>query len=167
MKQWIKRIGAVLLSLAMLATMMPAVLAANTLNTSVTGLSASWAYSNQGGGSATWTASGTSISATTKGTAAKTNVSDLTLTNNSGVEATLSFNWSLTTGGTSAATRSSLTGAINVSNQASASGEFSQTLAAGESILIQLKDSLMLHTKEANLCNQNLILHFPIQVIIS
>ena len=139
MKQWIKRIGAVLLSLAMLATMMPAVLAANVLNTSVTGLSASWAYSNQGGGSATWTASGTSISATTKGTAAKTNVSDLTLKNDSGVEATLSFNWSLTTGGTSAATRSSLTGAINVENQASASGAFSETLAAGESITIKLK----------------------------
>lgn len=139
MKYVCKRIGAVLLALAMLATMMPAVFAANILNTSVTGLSASWAYSNQGGGSATWTASGTSISATTKGTAAKTNVSDLTLTNNSGAEAVLSFNWSLTTGGTTAATRSSLTGAINVSNQASASGEFSQTLAAGESILIQLK----------------------------
>ena len=139
MKQWIKRIGAVLLTLAMVATMLPAVFAANTLNTSVTGLTASWEYSNQGGGSATWTASGTSISAETKGTAAKTNISDLTLTNNSGAEAVLSFNWSLTTGGTTAATRASLTGAINVSNQASASGEFSQTLAAGESILIQLK----------------------------
>ena len=139
MKHWIKRIGAVLLTLAMFATMLPAVAAANALNTSVTGLTASWEYSNQGGGSATWTASGTSISATTKGTAAKTNVSDLTLTNDSGAEAVLSFNWSLTTGGTTAATRSSLTGAINVSNQASASGEFSQTLAAGESILIQLK----------------------------
>ena len=139
MKQWIKRIGAVLLTLAMLATMIPAVFAANALNTSVAGLTASWEYSNQGGGSATWTASGTSISATTKGTAAKTNISDLTLTNNSGAEAVLSFNWSLTTGGTTSATRASLTGAINVSNQASASGEFSQTLAAGESILIQLK----------------------------
>ena len=139
MKQWIKRIGAVLLTLAMLATMIPAVFAANTLNTSVTGLTATWEYSNQGGGSATWTASGTSISAESKGTAAKTNVSDLTLTNNSGAEAVLSFNWSLTTGGTTSATRASLTGAIAVSNQASASGAFSQTLAAGESILIQLK----------------------------
>ena len=139
MKQWIKRIGAVLLTVAMLCTMMPAVFAANTLTTSVTGLTASWEYSNQGGGSATWTSGGTSISATSKGTAAKTNISDLTLTNNSGAEAVLSFNWSLTTGGTTAATRASLTGAIAVSNQASASGEFSQTLAAGESILIQLK----------------------------
>ncbi len=139
MKQWIKRIGAVLLTVAMLASMIPAVFAANTLNTSVTGLTATWEYSNQGGGSATWTASGTSISATTKGTAAKTNISDLTLTNNSGAEAVLSFNWSFTSGGTTAATRASLTGAIAVSNQASASGEFSQTLAAGESILIQLK----------------------------
>ena len=139
MKQWIKRIGAVMLTLAMFASMIPAVFAANILSTSVAGLTASWEYSNQGGGSATWTASGTSISATTKGTAAKTNISDLTLTNNSGAEAVLSFNWSLTTGGTTAATRASLTGAIAVSNQASASGEFSQTLAAGESILIQLK----------------------------
>ena len=139
MKQWIKRIGAVLLTLAMLASMVPAVFAANALTTSVTGLTASWEYSNQGGGSATWTATGTSISATTKGTAAKTNISDLTLTNNSGAEAVLSFNWSLTTGGTSAATRASLSGAIVVSNQASASGEFSQTLANGESITIQLK----------------------------
>ena len=139
MKQWIKRIGAVLLTLAMVATMLPAVFAANNLTTSVAGLTASWEYSNQGGGSATWTSGGTSISATSKGTAAKTNISDLTLTNNSGAEAVLSFNWSLTTGGTTAATRASLTGAINVSNQASASGEFSQTLAAGESILIQLK----------------------------
>ena len=139
MKQWIKRIGAVLLTLAMCASMIPAVCAANVLTTSVTGLTASWAYSNQGGGSATWTASGTSISATTKGTAAKTNVSDLTLTNDSGAEATLSFNWSLSTGGTTAATRASLSGAITVSNQASTSGAYSQTLAAGESITIQLK----------------------------
>ena len=139
MKQWIKRIGAVLLTVAMLATMVPVAFAANALNTSVTGLTASWEYSNQGGGSATWTSGGTSISATTKGTAAKTNISDLTLTNNSGVEAVLSFNWSLTTGGTTSATRASLTGAINVSDQASASGEFSQTLADGESITIQLK----------------------------
>ena len=139
MKQWIKRIGAVLLTLAVIATLIPAVFAANTLNTSVTGLTASWAYSNQGGGSATWTASGTSISATTKGTAAKTNVSDLTLTNNSGAEAELSFDWSLSTGGTTSATRASLSGAIAVSNQASASGEFSQTLADGESITISLK----------------------------
>ena len=139
MKQWIKRIGAIMLTLAMLASMVPAVFAATTLNTSVTGLTASWEYSNQGGGSATWTANGTSISASTKGTAAKTNVSDLTLTNNSGVEAVLSFKWSLTTGGTTSATRASLSGAIVVSNKASASGEFSQTLAAGESITIQLK----------------------------
>ena len=139
MKQWIKRIGAIALTLAMLASIIPAVFAANVLNTSVTGLTASWEYSNQGGGSATWTSNGTSISAETKGTAAKTNVSDLTLTNNSGAEAVLSFNWSLTTGGTTAATRSSLAGAIVVSNKASASGEFSQTLANGESITIQLK----------------------------
>ena len=139
MKHWIKRIGAVVLTLAMLASMIPAVFAATTLNTSVTGLSASWAYSNQGGGSATWTANGTSISASTKGTAAKTNISDLTLTNNLGTEAVLSFKWSLTTPGTTSANRASLSGAIVVSNKASASGEFSQTLAAGESITIQLK----------------------------
>ena len=139
MKHWIKRIGAVVLTLAMCASMIPAVFAATTLNTSVTGLSASWAYSNQGGGSATWTANGTSISASTKGTAAKTNISDLTLTNNLGTEAVLSFKWSLTTPGTTSATRASLSGAIVVSNKASASGEFSQTLAAGESITIQLK----------------------------
>ena len=139
MKQWTKRIGAVLLALAMLATMMPAVFAATTLNTSVTGLTASWAYSNQGGGSATWTSSGTSISASTKGTAAKTNVSDLTLTNNSGAEAVLSFKWSFSTPGSNATTRASLSGAIVASNKASANGEFSQTLANGESITIQLK----------------------------
>ena len=139
MKHWIKRIGAVLLTIAMFATMLPAVSAANALNTSVTGLTASWEYSNQGGGSATWTASGTSISAETKGTASKTNISDLTLTNNSGAEAMLSFKWSLSTGGTTSATRASLSGAIVVSNKASASGEFSQTLANGESITIQLK----------------------------
>ena len=139
MKQWIKRIGAVLLTLAMFATMIPAVFAANALTTSVTGLTASWAYSNQGGGSATWTASGTTISATSKGTAAKTNVADLTLQNDSGAEAVLSFNWSLSTGGTTSATRASLSGAIEVSNQASASGAFTQTLAAGESIVISLK----------------------------
>ncbi len=139
MKNVMRRIGAILLTIAMFATMLPAVSAANVLTTSVTGLTASWEYSNQGGGSATWTSGGTSISAETKGTAAKTNISDLTLTNNSGAEAVLSFNWSLTTGGTTAANRASLTGAIAVSNKASASGEFSQTLADGESIIIQLK----------------------------
>ena len=141
MKHWIKRIGAVLLTIAMFATMLPAVSAANALNTSVTGLTASWEYSNQGEGSATWTASGTSISATTKGTAAKTNTSDLTLTNNSGAEAVLSFNWSLNTTGGTAAIRASLSGAIVVSNKASASGAFSQTLAVGESITISLKST--------------------------
>ena len=33
-------------------------------------------------------------------------------------------------------------------------------------VFIQFKDSVMLHTKEANKCNQNFILYFPVQVIL-
>jgi len=140
MKHWIKRIGAILLTLAMFATMLPAtVSAAETLSTSVTGLTASWKYTAQKGGSATWISGGTTISATSIGTAMQTNTATLTLTNNLGSEAVLSFNYSLTTGGTSAATRAELTGAIAVSNQASASGSFSATLADGESVVIDLR----------------------------
>ena len=99
MKQWFKRIGAVLLTVAMLATMVPAVFAANTLSTSVSGLSASWEYTSKYSGTATWTSTGNSISATSKGYR-QPDVSALTLTNNSGIEAELSFNWTFTTGGT-------------------------------------------------------------------
>ena len=137
MKQWFKRIGAVLLTVAMLATMVPAVFAANTLSTSVSGLSASWEYTSKYSGTATWTSTGNSISATSKGYR-QPDVSALTLTNNSGIEAELSFNWTFTTGGTTTG-RGALSGAIVAKNKASASGEFSQVLAAGESITISLQ----------------------------
>ena len=70
MKQKIKRIGSMLLVLAMLLSLFPGITptayAAGTLNT-ITGLTASWTDASSKYGSATWSAGGTSITGTATG----------------------------------------------------------------------------------------------------
>ena len=102
MKQKIKRIGSMLLVLAMLLSLFPGITptayAAGSLNT-IPGLTASWTNASSSKGSATWSASGTSI--TGQATGYKQFIlnnpitTTLTLTNSSGSEATLSFEYTL------------------------------------------------------------------------
>lgn len=106
MKQKIKRIGSMLLVLAMLLSLFPGITptahAAGTLNT-IPGLTASWTSASSSKGSATWSASGTSI--TGQATGYKQFIlnnpitTTLTLTNSSGSEATLFFEYTLEGGG--------------------------------------------------------------------
>ena len=106
MKQKIKRIGSMLLVLAMLLSLFPGITptayAAGSLNT-IPGLTATWTDASNSKGSATWSASGTSI--TGQATGYKQFIlnnpitTTLTLTNSSGSEATLSFEYTLEGGG--------------------------------------------------------------------
>ena len=106
MKQKIKSIGSMLLVLAMLLSLFPGITptahAAGTLNT-ISGLTATWTDASNKSGSASWSASGTSITGTATGykqvVISKEITTTLTLTNSSGSEATLSFEYTLTGGG--------------------------------------------------------------------
>ena len=131
MKQKIKRIGSMLLVLAMLLSLFPGITptayAAGTLNT-IPGLTASWTRDSNSKGSATWSATGTSITGTATGYKQsilnKTITTTLTLTNSSGSEATLSFAYTLEGGG-------SVSGIPG--------DRYSGVLADGESLTITLK----------------------------
>lgn len=102
MKQKIKRIGSMLLVLAMLLSLFPGITptayAAGTLNT-ISGLTATWTDASSDKGSASWSASGTSITGAATGykqsIISKTITTTLKLTNSSGGEATLSFAYTL------------------------------------------------------------------------
>ena len=103
MKQKIKSIGSMLLVLAMLLSLFPGTTpkayAENTLNT-ISGLTATWTRDSNSKGSASWSASGTSITGTATGYNTglfikNTINTKLTLTNSSGSEATLSFEYTL------------------------------------------------------------------------
>ena len=106
MKQKIKRIGSMLLVLAMLLSLFPGITptahAGGFLNT-ISGLTASWTDASKPSGSATWSASGTSITGQATGykqvIVPITITTTLTLTNSSGSEATLSFEYTLEGGG--------------------------------------------------------------------
>ena len=106
MKQKIKRIGSMLLVLAMLISLFPGITptahAGGLLNT-IPGLTATWTDASNKSGSASWSASGTSITGTATGykqTFIKKEITTtLTLTNSSGSEATLSFEYTLEGGG--------------------------------------------------------------------
>ena len=70
MKQKIKRIGSMLLVLAMLLSLFPGIMptayAGGYLNT-ISGLTATWTDASNSKGSASWSASGTSITGTATG----------------------------------------------------------------------------------------------------
>lgn len=152
MKFSFKRVLAFVLAVMLVVSLIPAtepmhVHAAGTLST-IDGLTASWTDATNSRGSASWSASGTSITGTTTGYKQiinRTVTSKLTLTNSSGGEATLSFNYSLTNGG-------SVSGAIS-----STSGSYSSTLADGASITITLKSPSGATTNTLNLTGLSLI----------
>ena len=133
MKQKIKSIGSMLLVLAMLLSLFPGITpkahAAGTLNT-IPGLTASWTDASPTSGSATWSASGTSITGKATGYKQifinKPITTTLTLTNSSSSEATLSFDYTLEGDG-------SVSGAIS-----GTSGSYSGVLADGKSLTITL-----------------------------
>lgn len=123
-----------LLVLAMLLSLFPGITpkayADGTLETSVTGLTVSHTSASSSKGSAFWSASGTSITGTATGyTQFVINnkiTTKLTLTNSSGGEATLSFDYTLDGGG-------SVSGAIS-----DTSGSYSGILADGAALTITL-----------------------------
>ncbi|MGM9635627.1 MAG: InlB B-repeat-containing protein, partial [Candidatus Avispirillum sp.] len=106
-KNILKRFGSLALVLVMLAAMIPgftlAAKAAGTLNT-ISGLTATWTDASNSKGSASWSASGTSITGTATGykqygVIGNTITTTLTLTNSFGSEAALSFDYTLEGGG--------------------------------------------------------------------
>ena len=106
MKQKIKSIGSMLLVLAMLLSLFPGIMptayAEGSLNT-IPGLTATWTDASNYRGSAKWSSIGTSITGEATGFkflgTSKNITTTLTLTNNSGNEATLSFTYALVGGG--------------------------------------------------------------------
>ena len=108
MKNALRRIGAILLTLAMMATMLPLISltasAAGTLTVSDTGIGLSWTDASSSSGKATWTASGTTITGTatgykTLGILSRTVTTKLTIQNNYADARTLSFSYTLSGGG--------------------------------------------------------------------
>ena len=134
MEHIFKRTLSIVLTIAMLVTMIPYaathVHAAGLLTTSVTGLEASWTDASNSSGKASWSASGTTITGNATGYTSwftgRQITTKLTLTNNFDCEATLSFNYLLTGGG-------SVSDAIS-----GTSGPYEGKLAAGGSITITL-----------------------------
>lgn len=152
MKQKIKRIGSMLLVLAMLLSLFPGITptayAENTLNT-IPGLTASWTDASNPKGSASWSASGTSITGTAKGYSGRlikyAIETELTLTNSSGSEATLSFDYTLEGDG-------SVSGAIS-----GTSGSYSGVLADGASLTITLTSPKGTNTATLSITGLSLI----------
>ena len=131
MKMTMRRVGAILLALAMIATMLPvfplSVLAAGTLTVSDPNIGLSWTDASNSSGSAGWSASGTTITGTATGYKKIINLTvttKLTITNNYAETRTLSFSYTLSGGG-------SVSG---ISGDA-----YSGELASGGSLTITLK----------------------------
>ena len=149
MKQKIKRIGSMLLVLAMLLSLFPGITptayAADSLNT-IPGLTASWTDASPTSGSATWSASGTSITGKATGYKQifinKPITTTLTLTNSSGSEATLSFEYTLEGGG-------SVSGISG--------GSYSGVLADGASLTITLTSPTGANTNILSITGLSLI----------
>ncbi len=104
----VKRIGAILLSLAMIVTMLPlfamTASAAGTLTVSDPNIGLSWTDASSSSGKATWTANGTTITGTatgykTLGILSRTVTTKLTIQNKYDDARTLSFSYTLTGGG--------------------------------------------------------------------
>ena len=109
-----------LLVLAMLLSLFPGITpkayAAGTLNT-ISGLTASWTDASSSKGAASWSADGKTITGTATGykqIVNRTVDTKLTLTNTSGGEATLSFDYTLTGGGKVSGAISSESGSYSV-----------------------------------------------------
>ncbi len=108
MKNFKRRIGALLMIVALIATMIPlfpmTVSAAGTLTVSDTGIGLTWTDASNSSGKATWTASGTTITGTATGYKvlsfiSRTVTTTLTIKNNYADARTLSFSYTLSGGG--------------------------------------------------------------------
>jgi len=109
MKNFKRRIGALLMIVALIATMIPlfpmTVSAAGSLTVSDTGIGLTWTDASNSSGSATWSASGTTITGTATGysqffgISKKSITTKLTIQNNYADARTLSFNYTLSGGG--------------------------------------------------------------------
>ena len=147
----VKRIGAILLSLAMIVTMLPmftmTASAAGTLTVSDPGIGLSWTDASSSSGKATWTASGTTITGTATGYKAlsiisRTVTTKLTITNNYADTRKLSFDYTLSGGG-------SVSG---ISGNA-----YSGDLAAGGTLVITLTSPSGTSTNTLTITNIKLV----------
>ncbi|MBR6740977.1 MAG: hypothetical protein IKM04_07935 [Clostridia bacterium] len=129
------RVLATVIALAMLLSMLPTIQlhvhAAGTLTVTDANVGLSWTDASSSKGNATWTASGTTVTGTATGytqyiISKKSVTTTLTITNNHSDDRTLSFDYTLTGGG-------SVSGTIS-----GTSGSYSKTLAAGTSTTITL-----------------------------
>ncbi len=130
MKIVVRRIAAIVLTLAMMATMLPifslSASAAGSLTVSDSNIGLAWTDASNSKGSANWTASGTTITGTATGykmIISRSITTKLTITNNYAETRTLSFSYTLSGGG-------SVSG---ISGNA-----YSGDLAAGASLTITL-----------------------------
>ena len=132
MKNALRRMGAILLCVAMMATMLPifsmTASAAGNLSVSDPNIGLSWTDASNSSGSASWSASGTTITGTATGYKMlsiinSTITTKLTIKNNYSDTRTLSFSYSLANGG-------SVSGISG--------NPYSGELAAGASITITL-----------------------------
>ena len=108
MKHVMRRIGAILLTLAMMATMLPvfslSAAAAGTLSVSDANIGLSWTDASNSSGKAGWSASGDTITGTATGYKwlsflSQSVTTKLTIKNNYADTRTLSFSYSLSGGG--------------------------------------------------------------------
>ncbi len=121
---------AVLMTISAIPAITTEVSAAGTLNTGITGLSASWTDASNSSGSASWSVSGNSITGTATGytqywASRKSVTTKLTFTSEKA--ASLSFTYSLTGGGSVSANTGTMSG-----------DSYSGNLAAGGSVVITL-----------------------------
>ncbi len=151
MKQLQRRIGSLLLVMAMIAAMLPIfsvpAAAAGTLSVSDANIGLSWTDASNSSGKATWTASGTTITGTatgykTLGIISRTITTKLTIKNNYADARTLSFSYTLSGGG-------SVSG---VSGNA-----YSSELAAGGTLVITLTSPSGTSTNTLTITNIKLI----------
>ncbi len=147
----VKRIGAILLTLAMIVTMLPmftmTASAAGTLTVSDPGIGLSWTDASNSSGKATWTASGTTITGTatgykTLGILSRTVTTKLTIANNYADTRKLSFDYTLSGGG-------SVSG---ISGNA-----YSGDLAAGGTLVITLTSPSGTSTNTLTITNIQLV----------
>ena len=154
MKMTMRRIGAILMTLVMFATMLPTipltVSAAGTLTVADANIGLSWTDASDSSGKAAWSASGDTITGTATGykwlsVISRTINTKLTIKNNYADARTLSFNYSLSGGG-------SVSGTIS-----GTSGSYSAELAGGASTTITLTSPSGTSTNTLTITNIKLV----------
>ena len=139
---------AVLMTISAIPAITTEVSAAGTLNTGITGLSASWTDASNSKGSASWSASGNTITGTATGYTQYViswNSVTTKLTFTSEKAASLSFTYSLTGGGSVSANTGTMSG-----------DSYSGNLAAGGSVVITLTSPTGSRTNTLTISNISL-----------